>query len=210
MSQQRAYSFVFFFVLLLAPPVRAGLTSESAPGIEEEIFEPPTREIAYSLVKDLANARAIRRQGQKKSQAQWNGSRFQFQEAPGVSDIFTTENYVVGGSTHEAVALQIQLGYDVTLIFPRVPPGQKLKIFFAMPDIAFRGEKFSPVTMEAWIGQKKILETPISKKGWLQEQVDLDLAFLLQRNYALTFKFTSADTQTATVLIYGSIDLPNK
>ncbi len=195
-----------FLSLLLSPAGQALEKPENSPGLEDEIFESPPQEISYSLVQDLPNARAIRRHAHKKSEAQWAGGRFQFQEAPGVADISASESYVVGGTAHEAIVVQTQPGYETTLIFHRTPPGKKLKVFLGLPDIAFKNEKPAQVTLEAWIGQKKILETQVDKKGWRQEQIDLNLPYLLQRSFALTFRITSADSLAMTVLLYGYID----
>ena len=200
---------LFFFLSFLFLTFVSGWAEED-PETEVpagEAFEgPPPQEIGYSFVQNLPEARVVRYRNQKKSEAQWLGNRFRFPEAAGTADVFVAENFVVNGSLHEAIAVSLQPGFDTSLLFTHVPAGKRLKLFVAFPDFGLKKEKVVPAEVEVWIGQKKILETQVSTKGWKQEQVDLFLPFLLQRSYGFTIRLRSSDTEPKTVLLYGYLE----
>ena len=201
--------FPIFLSTLFLFPVLGGAEEkpEVASGLSEEVLEgPPSPEITYSFTQSLPEARVIRHRDHKKSEAEWKEGHFRFIEAPGIADVYVAENFIVTGSVREAIAIQIQPGFDTTLIFSRVPPGKGLKIFLAIPDYALKKEKAVPADFEIWIGKKKILDTQVSAKGWKQERADLGLPFLLQRSYVFTVKAHSTDAESKTVLFYGYIE----
>ncbi len=197
----------FLFLSLFQPAIltEAQEAWETRPQDKQELAA-AKQKVVYSFLDVFPQARAIRYPKFGKTEGSWVEDHFEFSDAPGLSDIFIGRNFEVNATVHESIAWKIQPDVASNLIFTRVPPGRKLKLFLAMPDIAFKKEKVWPIQLEAWIGGKKILESEIQAKGWRQEEVDLTVPFLLQRSYVVSFKVYSTAKEETLLLFRGSIE----
>ncbi len=198
-------SFLLFLSFFGAVELNAQEAWEMRPQGKHDVSV-AKQHVIYSFLQAFPQARAIRYPKFDKTEGRWVEDHFEFPDAPGQSDIFTGKNFEVNAAVREAIAFRIQPDVASNLIFTRVPPGRKLKVFLAMPDFAFRKEKLSPIQFEAWIGGKKILTTEVQTKGWRQEEADLTLPFLLQRNYIVSFKVYSPTQEETILLFQGTIE----
>ena len=197
--------FLSAILLLLQIPVTPP-SQDPWSGESEETPEEAPQAVVYSFLQAFPEAQAARSRGVRKAKGQWTGDRFTFQNAAGLGDISVTMNTPVAGRSGESILFQLEPGVESQLIFSRVPPARNLKVFLAMPDSDFQKEKPSPIGFEVWVGGKKVFETEVTRKGWKEEDLDLTLPFLLQRNLVVTFKVRTVDSHQRSILFRGYLE----
>lgn len=200
-SARRKAGLVLFSILIL------GLLVFPIPVSAQDPGRPPG-EIVYSFIERLSQARAIKRgQGNEVHQARWIASRFRFDELPGMADILVSEGILVKGKTRTVIRIQALPGYESELVYKKVPPGRRMRIFFALADSNFRkGKEQAPVEFEVWIGAKKLYETRVNSRGWQAKTLDMTLPRLLQRGFRVSFKVRTSGEQLKNFVFYGYIE----
>lgn len=194
-------SMLFLFQVSVTPPSQDPWSAES-----EEAPEEAPQAVVYSFLQAFPEARAVRSHGARKAKGQWTGDRFVFQNAAELGDISRTLNTPVAGRSGESILFQLEAGVESQLIFSRVPPARKLKVFLAIPDSDLQKEKPAPIGFEVRVGGKKVFETEVTGKGWNEKNLDLTLPFLLQRNFVVTFKVRSVDSHQRSLLFRGYLE----
>ena len=170
------------------------------------VQEEPPGEIIFSFLEELPYAEAVREGEGQTVTGEWVDERFYFEGLPGLTDVFTTEAVKVDGKTQAAIWFQPWKGFDSTLTFSSVPPGKRLRLFFALGDSDFVQGKATPVYFEVWLGKKKLFDAQGGTKGWKQKTFDLTLAYLLQRKYRFKFRIWSSERRPTSFVFYGYVE----
>jgi len=201
-STRRKPGLVFFPILILC------LLICPIPISAQDPVAPPPGEIVYSFIERLSQAQAIKRgAGNEVHQARWITSRFRFDELPGSADILISEGILVKGKARSVIRFQALPGYESELVYKKVPPGRRMRIFFALTDSNFRKSKErAPVDFEVWIGAKKLYETRVNSRGWQEKTLDMTLPRLLQRGFRVSFKVRTSGEQLKNFVFYGYIE----
>jgi hypothetical protein len=160
----------------------------------------------FSFLEKLHTARAHRETEQVPLDGEWNEGRFRFTGLASAYDILVSNTAAVDGKTRPAIWFQPVSGYDSTLTFSRVPAGRRLVVSFALPDASLQGEIVTPVLFEVWIGNKKLLETTLTSKGWSEKRIDLTVPYFLQRRYNIQFRVRAAGEQPSGFLFHGRVE----
>lgn len=182
-------------LFLLFPPLSARAAEGGPPG-----------EILFSFLQELPHAEAVREGEEGTIRGEWADGRFYFEGLPGSTYVFTTENIAVDGKTRMAIWFQPWKGFDSTLTFSSVPPGRRLRLFFALGDSDFSEGKAIPVYFEVWLGKKKLFDAQVGTKGWKQKTFDLTLVYLLQRKYRFKFRTWSSERRPTNFVFYGYVE----
>lgn len=187
------------FFILVTFSLSYGLSIQAAEDI------PPER-VIYSFLQGFPTAQTLWLSEETRIQGTWTGDRFHFEGLPGAMEIFITDAAQVGGKTHAAIWIQPVGDMEAILTFPNVPPGRKLRLFFAAPDIVFQQGKINPIYLEVWIGRKRLFEARIHTKGWKEKTLDLLLPFLLQRLYQIRVRVRAHEKNLSSLVFYGRIE----
>jgi membrane protease YdiL (CAAX protease family) len=164
----------------------------------------PAKNIIYSFLESFPRAQVVREREGLVYRGKWMARRFQFEGLPITSDIFVSETVMVGGKTRPVIQFPALPGFKSTVLFPKVPPARKLRVFFALSDEAFPKEGIAePVQFEVWIGRKKLHESRLNSRGWQEKTLDLTILFLLQRTYTVTFKLSTSGADSKSFAFYG-------
>lgn len=181
---------------------------EPAPVSSPERDEIPPEEVIYSFLAGFQEAKAQKLQRGKLIRGWWFEDGFQFEDAVEgiVKDIFVSDSMNVNGRQRKAIWFLVQPGFESLLVFSNVPPGKRLKLFYAMPDETFLGKPPAFVQVEVRIGKKKVLEVQINTKGWKEKTLRLTLPYILHRNMVVTVAVRSLDPEPKLLGLYGHIE----
>ncbi len=168
---------------------------------------PLPKEIAYSFLLNLSQARAIRASEGQAFEGRWSGNRFSFEGLPQDADISVNESVLVEGKMRRVIWFPGLPRYESSLVFSKVPARKRLRVFYALSDASFqKGGELIPVQFEVWIGRKKLFETRVSSPGWQEKSLDLTFPFMLHRSFRFSFKVQNAGRQTASFVFYAYIE----
>ena len=202
--------FYFVFVLFLTLSFAAAMPTEGnkAPEVTG-LFEPedtPPEEVTFSFLQSFSEARAEQRKKSKIFRGEWKGNGFEFEGAPGQPEFFINDQTMVSTKPRPAIWVLIKPGHESSLIFSKIPPSRRVRIFYAIPDFNFEGQgKALPsfIQIEVLVGKKKIFEAQTNTKGWREKTLDLTLPYLLHRDYQITFRLRSLDQEPRFIVLYG-------
>ena len=194
-----------FSILLPGASSSASAANVERPSFETE--EAPPENVVFSFLKNFSEAKAERRNRGQVSLGQWNRTGFQFPgSGPNTADIFTNPQTPVNGKNREAIWMVIPPGQEVGLTFPNVPPGHRLRFFYALPDYLFTMKAPAFTQVEVWVGKKKVYESQTNTKGWKEKVIGLTLPYLLQREIQVTVRARSLDPEPQILVFYGLVE----
>lgn len=201
MKSRKKSSLSPFFPLVLIFILAGGINGFVRA--EEEVLP---REVIFSFIEALPRARAFRGEKLQEYKGAWSEDRFHFEGLPGLTDIFVSASTVVDGRARQTIWFQPLNGSESRLVYPNVPPGAKLILSFAIPDLFVRPKKTTPVELEVWIGKKLLYETRVSGKGWRERAFDLTLPYLLGRKCQVAFHIRVSGKEPAGFVFYGRVE----
>ena len=192
----------------LKPPPTGSDGSKNEESSLPESAETPPEEVIYSFLQSFQEAKAQKLEKGRYIKGLWQENGFQFEDSTGLlmKDIFLSDAINVNGRQRNAIWFLIGPGYESLLRFQGVPPGKRLRLYYALQDEAFLEKVPAFVQVEARIGKKKLFEVQINTKGWKEKTADLTLSFLLHHNYDVTITVHSLDPEPKLLGLYGHIE----
>ena len=180
--------------------------ASSSMGGKKKVENKKPSKVIYAFTEHLSEAEAERTSEGRKIFGKWIENRFVF-GLEGTADIAKGQRTEADTDSRPLVLFPSGPGYDSTLVFPKVPIGRRLRIFYGVTaDWKLGKVKALPVLFEVWIGNKRIFATQIRSAGWKEEVIDLTLPYLLQRKFRFSFKTRTLDTEWKYLVFHGYLE----
>ncbi len=211
----RLRNFLIFLLAAIGPFLSAQAQTPDSPSTvsSSSLIEPkegPPEEVIFSFVQGFPEAHTDRRKWGRIVQGLKIENGFRFEDSPpGATDVFVSPDVMVNGKPRQAISLLIVPGFETNLIFQNIPPGRRLRFFYALPDTLFQTANKAAVSfvqVEVLIGRKVLFEGQTNTKGWREKAVDLTLPYLLHRELQVTIRTRSLDPAPQFLVFYGAIE----
>ena len=130
-------------------------TFKAAAAEEGQQQDSATSRVVYSFLEKFPQAQAFReREKGPVFRGRWMLDRFQFDGLPGISAIFVSDSAVVEGRTRPVIWFQPLPGFESDLVFSKVPPGRKIRLFLHCPMLFFNKGKFCRFNLKSGSAKK--------------------------------------------------------